>query len=155
MTRAQLLIVIAATTWTATAGAEIAAPRPAAGAASQPQPPRQEPRAGEPMDSFATGARASRPAPLPPQPTKPSPEVAALGKQLLGAWRCKGVSMRGDGSSTPLVASLTSKLDLDGAWIVTALAEAKGPLKWTEYRNVRSDTRSSGRKSSSSARPVT
>lgn len=42
--------------------------------------------------------------------------------------------MRPDGSSSPIVATVTVKLELDGTWIVTSLVEKTGTLKWTEYR---------------------
>ena len=79
------------------------------------------------------GAKLKRLPPPPPPHPQPAPEIAALGKQLAGKWTCKGVSMKGDGSSTPLLATVTSKLDLDDSWIVTSLVETKGTLKWTQY----------------------
>lgn len=93
-------------------------------------------RAPEPQ---AERAVAVRPPPTPPPPVaaaKPSPEVAKLGKELAGTWHCKGATMRGDGSSTPLVATVTTKLDLDNAWVQTALVEDKqAGLKFVEYRS--------------------
>jgi hypothetical protein len=138
MSRLPLFIVIAGIIWTGVsgvAGADRAVPsQPAAGSASAVR--RPPPDFGPTTDSLGkpAGPKPRRQPPPPPPPPKPAPEVAAVGKQMLGAWQCKGVSLRGDGSSAPLTATLTIKLDLDNAWIVTALAEVKGPLKWTEYR---------------------
>jgi hypothetical protein len=102
-----------------------------AGSASSGGPGRA---AGAPMDRDQD-MRVMRPMP-PPKPIvqKPAPEVAAFGKQYAGTWTCKGNTMRGDGSSTPLTASVSVRLDLDNAWVVTSLVEKSGPLKWTEYR---------------------
>jgi hypothetical protein len=74
------------------------------------------------------------PAPAPHPPAAPPPEVAGLGKDLAGAWSCKGVALRGDGSSQPLQATLAIKLDLDDAWLVTTLLDTAGGKKLTEYR---------------------
>ena len=76
-----------------------------------------------------------RPPPRPPVVVAPSPEIAKLGKAAAGAYKCKGVSLRGDGSSTPLEAALTIKLDLDDAWVHASLVEAKaGGVKFDDYR---------------------
>lgn len=81
----------------------------------EPMPPRRRPP----------------PRPLPPPPS----EVAKLGHELAGTYKCKGVQLRGDGSSQPLQASLTIKLDLDNTWIQSALAEDRpGGMKLTEFR---------------------
>jgi hypothetical protein len=81
------------------------------------------------------GARAPRPMPLPPQPPKPAPEIAKLGKDSAGAYKCKGVQLRRDGSSTPMQATLTIELALDGAWVQASLAETgkPNPLKFVQY----------------------
>jgi hypothetical protein len=72
--------------------------------------------------------------PLPPRPPVPPPEVAKLGHAMAGTYKCKGVQLRGDGSSQPLQATLTIKLDLGDAWIQSALAEDQGGTKLTEFR---------------------
>jgi len=102
---------------------------PAAGSAAGPR--AQDPGgAGEPA-----GFAPRRPMPPPIKPmTRPAPEIAAAGKDAAGTWTCKGNTQRGDGSSAPLTATVTVKLDLDNAWIATTLVEKTGPLKWTEYR---------------------
>jgi hypothetical protein len=82
------------------------------------------------------------PALLPPKPRVPPPPgaVKLLGSQIAGTLHCKGVYLHLDGSSTPLVATMTTKLDLDGAWIQTSLvAETKpepdlAPLRYVDYR---------------------
>jgi hypothetical protein len=97
----------------------------------KPAPPSATPPAPAPSAGAAT-----RPSPPAPQtPAGPPVEVAALGKELAGTWTCKGVALRGDGSSKPLVASVVSKLDLDDAWLVTTLTEKDGKLKFTQYRS--------------------
>lgn len=92
----------------------------------------------DPPAAAAPPVMAVRRPPLPPPKpvvAAPSPEVAKLGKATAGAYKCKGVSLRGDGSSTPLEASLTIKLELDNAWVHASLAETKaGGLKFDEYR---------------------
>src|ERR1700733_8064359 len=65
------------------------------------------------------------PPPPPPQPPTPPPEVTKLGKDFGGSYKCKGVSLRGDGSSTPLTATLAIKLELDNTWIESLLVETK------------------------------
>ena len=86
-----------------------------------------------PMQERAVRAPGPR-RPMPP--TNPvqvaSPEVAKLGKQMAGTYKCKGVQLVGDGSSTPFEATVTIKMDLDDAWIQATLASAQ--VKWTEYR---------------------
>ncbi len=71
---------------------------------------------------------------VPAPPLKPAPDIATTAKPRVGTWRCKGNTARPDGSSSPLSATLTVKLDLDNAWIVSTLVEKTGPLKWTEFR---------------------
>jgi len=100
-----------------------AAPPPSAGSAAMPTPQQE-----------ALMRRMPNPPPPKPVAPKPAPEIAAFGKQYGGSWTCKGNTMRGDGSSTPLTASVNVKLDLDNAWVATSLVEKSGPLKWTEYR---------------------
>ena len=90
------------------------------------------------LPSLAFADRAMEP-PMkptpPPAPVGPAPEIAKVGKATTGTYKCKGNTMRGDGSSTPLVATVAVKLDLDNAWIQTTLAEdSKTPLRFTEYR---------------------
>jgi len=76
-----------------------------------------------------------RPMPIAPAiKVGPPAEVAALGKRVVGRFTCKGNTIQPDGSSQPLVAKITTKLELDGAWIVTTLVETTSKLKWTEYR---------------------
>lgn len=105
-----------------------------ASAAANPLAPDKADRKSPPGPAASAGS-ARRPSlpPVPPAPAPPAPEVAALGKQLAGAWSCKGVALHGDGSSQPLQPSLAIKLDLDDAWLVTTLVEKAGNLKRTEY----------------------
>lgn len=131
------MIVLAIALASAVAAAEVAkVPEPLKPTQSHTAPPRPN---ADRRDPFAGGGMADvavMPV-TPPRPTvvPPSPEIAKLGKSLAGAYKCKGVMLKGDGSSTPLEAKLTIKLDLDNAWIVTSLAETKaGGLKFDEYR---------------------
>lgn len=99
-------------------------------AATRP-PPAQGPRlpSREVMDPMP-----SRPKPPPPKPAV-APEIAKLGKQLAGSYRCKGVWMVGDGSSKPLEATLKIALQLDGAWVAVSFAESKaGGTRFEEFR---------------------
>ncbi len=78
-----------------------------------------------------------RPPPPPPLPPKPPADIATRGKQLAGSYTCKGNTQRGDGSSAPLTATVTVKMDLDDAWIQTTMVEttkANG-LRFVEYRS--------------------
>ena len=120
------------------ASADEARPPPATPPASQP--PAQGPRPQRKVDGLKDpfGARADV-APIRPTPPPPrivvAADIAKLGKTLAGTYKCKGVSMRGDGSSVPLEAGLVIKLDLDGAWIVESLTETKaGGIKFEDYR---------------------
>src|SRR6185312_6000730 len=73
--------------------------------------------------------------PMPPRPMprpQPSAEVAKQGKLMLGAWTCKGNRSQSDGSSTPFVAKLAIKLDLNNAWIASQWSE--GDERLTDYR---------------------
>jgi len=63
------------------------------------------------------------PQPRPPQPVKPAAEVANLGKTLAGAWKCKGVTLHANGSSTPIQATYTTKLDVGTAWLATTIVD--------------------------------
>ncbi len=92
----------------------------------RPEPPAS----GEPAGILAQPP-ASRPAPPPTPPV--APEIGKLGKQIAGTYKCKGVALRADGSSTPLTGTVTAKLDLDNAWIQTSLVEDNG-IKMVEYR---------------------
>jgi hypothetical protein len=103
-------------------------------AAANPPSSEKAERKAPPAPATSAGARIPSPPPPPQQPAGAPAEVAALGKELAGAWSCKGVALRGDGSSQPLQASVTMKLDLDDAWLVTTLVEKTGKLKFTEYR---------------------
>ncbi len=104
---------------------------PAAGSAGMGAPQRRIDGLKDPFGDEALLPR--RPTPPTPVP-KPAPEIARVGKESAGRWTCKGNMSRGNGSSAPLTATVTVKLDLDSAWIATTLVEKAGPLKWTEYR---------------------
>ena len=113
---------------------EVAPPKPmaggrAAGSAGMGAPQRQPDNLKDPFGDVALVPRR----PPPPVP-KPAPQIAKVGKESAGTWTCKGNTSRGDGSSAPLSATITVKLDLDNAWLATTLVEKAGPLKWTEYR---------------------
>jgi hypothetical protein len=124
------------------------APEPAAGSAAIPAtqvaphvvPPSAEPVATPPSQGARQMPSASSPPPRPRLPTPtppppPAPEVAKLGKDVAGAYTCKGNAHNRDGSSTPLVAKLTIKLELDNAWIATSLVEKAGTGgKFFDYR---------------------
>jgi hypothetical protein len=96
--------------------------------------------------ALAPVARADRATPAAPPPLPPGPqlpraprpppaEIAELAKQLAGNYACKGVQLATDGSSSPLVAKLSVKLALDGAWIEGSLVETKaGGIKLDDYR---------------------
>jgi hypothetical protein len=136
MTRAQQLILALGTLSSAVAVAEVAK-APAVQPVAKPTPPG--PSAGAPanplpnLDMEVVARR--RPPPPPPQPAKPPAEIATLGKLLAGTWQCKGNTQRGDGSSAPIVSTVTVKLDLEDAWIQMTLAEvASHTTKFTEYR---------------------
>src|SRR4051794_20305843 len=85
------------------------APNPFRNKASEPVPahtgPRRPPGPGDQgglENPFARGARAQLPVAPKPAAMPVSPEIAKLGKQLAGTYTCKGVNLRGDGSSTPM-----------------------------------------------------
>jgi hypothetical protein len=86
-------------------------------------------------DGWAPSAGSANVNPPPSADPKPAPEVAALGKAISGTFTCKGNLARGDGSSAPFTATLTMKLDLANAWIVTTLVQKGGPLRSTSYRS--------------------
>lgn len=130
MNRPVVLALLAVTT--VASADEVAPPaavRPPPGA---PPHPRQAPR--DLKDPFGDmGPVPSRP--MPPKPPAAAPEIAKLGKQLAGSYRCKGVWMVGDGSSKPLEATLKIDVQLDGAWIVASFAESKpGGTRFEEFR---------------------
>ena len=52
-------------------------------------------------------------------PPPPDPQIVAIGSTLAGTWKCKGVRLLDDGSSTPLRVGITSHVELGGAWIAT------------------------------------
>jgi hypothetical protein len=64
------------------------------------------------------------PEPVKPPPP-PAPELAAMLKQRKGTFKCKGVMMQPDGSSTPMTATMTTKLALGGYWIQTSWNESR------------------------------
>jgi len=73
--------------------------------------------------------------PMPPRPI-PAPhasaEVARQGKLMAGAYTCKGNRTNPDGSSSPLIAKITIKTELDNAWIASQWTDAAAKL--TDYR---------------------
>ncbi|HUJ57150.1 MAG TPA: hypothetical protein VLX92_01595 [Kofleriaceae bacterium] len=97
---------------------------------------RAEPQASAPAGAVAPALmhRPPVPQPVPPGFVVP-PEIAKLGKQLAGRYRCKGVTFNGDGSSRPMTASVSFKLDLGNGWIAMTLGEDKpGTLRVADYR---------------------
>jgi hypothetical protein len=118
-----------------------AAEKAAPSAVRPPTPPNVAPHPNkshktEGLENPFAEADMGPPKPVPPPPRiVVAPDIAKLGKTLAGSYSSKGVSLRGDGSSTPLEAKLVIKLDLDGAWIVESLGETKvGGIKFEDYR---------------------
>jgi hypothetical protein len=103
------------------------------------QPPpasRQAPNAGPRLrDPFEQEIAPVPSRPPPPPRIVVAPEIARLGKQLAGTYRCKGVALVGDGSSTPLAGKLAIKLALGDAWIASSFVETgRGGVKLDDYR---------------------
>lgn len=71
--------------------------------------------------------------PPPPRIATAAPETAALATKLAGTWACKGVLLAENGSSSPLVTTITTKLDLAGGWMQSAVVQNGTPIA-TEYR---------------------
>lgn len=69
----------------------------------------------------------------PPRVATAAPETAALATRLAGTWQCKGVLLAANGSSSPLVTTITTKLDLSGGWMQSAIVMGAQPIA-TEYR---------------------
>jgi len=136
LTFATLLVF---TGFTGLASADEVAPPPApsrpasAGAPAVVRPPPQDPKPRQ--RKMESAPDMDEPA-LQPRPIQPplvaAPEVAKLGKALAGAYKCKGVSLKGDGSSTPLEGTYTLKLALDNAWLMGSFAG--GGMKFEDYR---------------------
>src|SRR5439155_15540716 len=101
---------------------------------TQPTPQAGGPAPREVADPFATGMAVR----TPPRPVQPNivvpPEIAQLAKQLAGTYKCKGVTLNLDGSSTPNEAKITIKLDLGIAWIQTSFLQTTPAIRWTDYR---------------------
>ena len=74
--------------------------------------------------------------PPPPPPAVKSAEVQKLGKDLAGSYKCQGVALQANGSSSPLQATLTIELALDSTWIQASLVETgkATPLRFVDYR---------------------
>jgi hypothetical protein len=126
LTLASLLVL------TGVASAEVAAPPPPAAGSAAAGAPAVERRAPkhdmiDPQADLPPPPKSRVPAPI-----VASPEIAKLGKQLAGTYKCKGVSLKGDGSSTPLEASYTLKLALDNAWLMGTFTG--GGMKFEDYR---------------------
>ncbi|MCX5741799.1 MAG: hypothetical protein NT062_04775 [Proteobacteria bacterium] len=123
------LITLSGLLWLDTsASAEIARqqrPTPA------PKPSQRGPRSQDQLDPFM--GDPGPPRPQPPTPVKPAPEITTVGKTLAGMWTCKGVALNGDGSSTPVIGAMVTRLDLDNAWIATTTTEKAG-RKLSEFR---------------------
>ncbi len=97
---------------------------PAAGAPVMHQPPpstRPQPLRPEMSEADFVGAHRRSTAAA-GSDRKTCRIVAQLAKQVGGMYSCKGVTLNGDGSSTPLAAKLTVKLALDTAWIAVTFA---------------------------------
>jgi len=94
------------------------------------------PTAGAPARQEPQGEMAPQVMrPMPPRPVprpQPSAEVARQGKLTAGTWTCKGNRSQSDGSSTPFVAKIAIKLDLDNAWISAQWTQ--GGEKLIDYR---------------------
>lgn len=83
---------------------------------------------------------------VPPQPMAkptPAPELVALGKLAKGTMKCKGMMMLPDGSSVPLLANATTKIDLDGFWLHMTYAQTggKGGFKFESYTSYDSNSK--------------
>ena len=75
---------------------------------------------------------------VPPPPMAkpmPAPELVALGKLTKGTLKCKGMMIMPDGSSVPLLAKTTTKVDLDGFWLRMTYAQtgSKSGLKFEAF----------------------
>lgn len=83
------------------------------------------------------GAPATPPAAKPEVPAMPKPpaEIAAILKSLQGTWRCKGSSHGPDGQPAAMKATMKTKGDLDGWWIVDTFNATMGKqkFKFTAY----------------------
>ncbi|MBP9085354.1 MAG: hypothetical protein KBG15_04510 [Kofleriaceae bacterium] len=71
------------------------------------------------VGSSSSAIVAQPPVASPPPMAKPmpAPELVALGKIAKGTMKCKGMMMMPDGSSVPLLAKASTKVDLDGFWV--------------------------------------
>ena len=94
---------------------------PTSGAPSRPEPQQE------------LAPQVMRPMPPRPVPTgHASAEVARQGKLMAGSYSCKGNRTQPDGSSTPLVAKIAIKTDLDNAWIASQWSDSEAKL--VDYR---------------------
>src|SRR4051812_4567031 len=94
---------------------------------------RVAPTSGAPLPQPEIAPHVMRPMPPRPVPApQPSAEVAKQAKLLAGAYTCKGNRTQPDGSSTPFVAKISIKTELDNAWIASQWNEAA--VKLTDYR---------------------
>jgi hypothetical protein len=57
---------------------------------------------------------------------KPPPELAAMAKNAVGTWTCKGQGMGPDMKMNDMTGTMTMKLDIDGWWMHGSFASKMG-----------------------------
>lgn len=79
-----------------------------------------------------------RPAPTPkvrpPSAARPAPEVAELGKLVIGTWKCTGTAAGVDGASDDVTAIIRIKLDVERVWLREELEAKTATLTWRTER---------------------
>lgn len=128
-------VAIAMLTMTGVAFAQPKAP--AGGTPAKPADPKTatpakpaDPKAGAPAmkDAKAADPKAAPAAPM--TPPKAPAEIATMFKATGGNWRCTGTGMGPDMQMGKMTATMKSKTDLDGFWIVDTFEGKMGKAKF-------------------------
>jgi len=85
--------------------------------------PKTEPKA--PVDVKAKVEAKVAPKAAKPEAMKPPVELEAMGKAVVGTWKCTGTEMGMDGSSAKMAGTVKAKVELDKWWIADTI-EMKG-----------------------------
>jgi hypothetical protein len=96
--------------------------------------PKSDAKAGSGAGSAAgakTDAKTDAKAGTEMAAPKPAAEIGDMMKGMAGTWKCTGTTMDTKGASTPMKATMKTKVDLDGFWAHDTFTGTAGKMKYT------------------------